>query len=103
MRSQRSRRGGGGWGLSSGRGGRRGAERMVGEPPPFVTPVGVFMNQPLEEVLRLAARCSLQTVQLHGDEPDEYSRRIPLRVIKAVRVRDAESLRMLPTYPAHAF
>jgi phosphoribosylanthranilate isomerase len=79
------------------------AERIVGVLPPFVTPVGVFMNQPLEEVLRIAARCGLQAVQLHGDEPEAYSRRIPLRVIKAVRVRDAESLRMLPTYPAHAF
>ena len=79
------------------------AERIVGALPPFVTPVGVFMNQPLEEVLRIAARCGLQAVQLHGDEPEAYSRRIPLRVIKAVRVRDAESLRMLPTYPAHAF
>ena len=79
------------------------AERIVGGLPPFVTSVGVFMNQPLEEVLRITARCGLQAVQLHGDEPEEYSRRIPLRVIKAVRVRDAESLRILPTYPAHAF
>jgi phosphoribosylanthranilate isomerase len=79
------------------------AERIVGALPPFVTPVGVFVDQPLEEVLRLAARCHLQAVQLHGDEPEEYSRRIALRVIKAVRVRNAESLRILPTYPAHAF
>jgi len=79
------------------------AERIVGALPPFVTPVGVFVDQPLEDVLRIAARCNLQAVQLHGDEPEEYSRRIPLRVIKALRVRNAESLRILPTYPAHAF
>lgn len=79
------------------------AARIVGALPPFVTPVGVFVDQPLEEVLRIAARCHLQAVQLHGSEPEEYSRRIPLRVIKALRVRDAESLRILPTYPAHAF
>jgi phosphoribosylanthranilate isomerase len=79
------------------------AEGIVGVLPPFITPVGVFMNQPLEEVVRIAARCGLQAIQLHGDEPEAYSRRIPLRVIKAVRVRDAESLRILPTYPAHAF
>ena len=79
------------------------AERIVSTLPPFVTPVGVFVDQPLEEVLRIAARCNLQAVQLHGNEPEEYSRRIPLRVIKALRVRDAASLRILPTYPAHAF
>jgi len=79
------------------------AERIVAGLPPFITTVGVFVDQSLDEVLRIAARCNLQAVQLHGNEPEEYSRRIPLRVIKAVRVRDAESLRMLPTYPAHAF
>lgn len=79
------------------------AERIVGGLPPLVTPVGVFVDQPLDEVLRIAARCNLQAVQLHGEEPEEFSRRIPLKVIKALRVRDAESLRPVATYPAHAF
>ncbi|MBI2164232.1 MAG: phosphoribosylanthranilate isomerase, partial [candidate division NC10 bacterium] len=62
-----------------------------------------FVDQPLDEVLRIAARCNLQAVQLHGDEPEDFSRRIPIKVIKAVRVRDAGSPRLLATYPAHAF
>jgi phosphoribosylanthranilate isomerase len=79
------------------------AERIVAGLPPFVTAVGVFADQPLEEVLRIAARCNLQAVQLHGDEPEAFSRRIPLKIIKAVRVRDAPDLRPIATYPAHAF
>ncbi len=79
------------------------AERIVAQLPPFVTAVGVFVDQPLDEVLCIAARCNLQAVQLHGHEPEAFSRRIPLKVIKALRVRDADSLRILPTYPAHAF
>ncbi len=79
------------------------AERIVAGLPPFVTAVGVFVDQPLEEVLRIAARCNLQAVQLHGDEPEAFSRRIPLKVIKALRVRDVPDLRPIPTYPAHAF
>jgi len=79
------------------------AERIVAGLPPFVTAVGVFVDQPLEEVLRIAARCNLQAVQLHGDEPEAFSRRIPLKVIKAVRVRDAPDLGPIATYPAHAF
>ncbi len=79
------------------------AARIVGELPPFVTTVGVFVNQPLAEVLRIAAQCGLQAAQLHGEEPAEYSRRIPVRVIKAIRVREAEDLRAMATYPAHAF
>jgi phosphoribosylanthranilate isomerase len=79
------------------------AERIVAGLPPFVTAVGVFVDQPLEEVLRIAARCKLQAVQLHGDEPEDFSRRIPLKVIKALRVRDAGSLKPVATYPADAF
>ena len=78
-------------------------ERIVAGLPPFVTPVGVFMDQPLEEVLRIAVRCNLQAIQLHGGEPETFSRRIPLRVIKAIRVRDAADLCPMATYPAHAF
>ena len=71
--------------------------------PPLVATVGVFMDHPLEEVLRIVSVLGLHAVQLHGQEPAAYSRRIPVPVIRAVRVRDAASLRSLETYPAHAF
>jgi phosphoribosylanthranilate isomerase len=79
------------------------AERIVKELPPFVATVGVFVDQPLEDLLRIADRCHLRAVQLHGSEPEAYSRRIPFTVIKAIRVRDAHDLRAIETYPAHAF
>ncbi len=79
------------------------AERIVAGLPPFVTSVGVFVDQALDEVLGIAARCRLQAVQLHGAEPVGFSRRIPLPVIKAIRVRDRESLQPIATYPAQAF
>jgi len=79
------------------------AERIVKDLPPFVTTVGVFVDQPLEDVLRIADRCKLRAVQLHGNEPEAFSRRIPFTVIKAIRVRDAQDLRFMQTYPAHAF
>lgn len=71
--------------------------------PPFVTPVGVFLGQSLEEILQTVARCRLQAVQLHGDEPAELARAIPVPVIKGVRVRDRHSLAPLLSYPARAF
>jgi len=71
--------------------------------PPLVATVGVFLDHPLEEVLRIISVLGLHAVQLHGQEPAAYSRRIPVPVIRAVRVRDAASLQPLETYPAHAF
>ena len=50
--------------------------------------VGVFANQPLEFVLEAAASCSLDIVQLSGQEAPEYCRRVPLPLFRAVHVAD---------------
>ncbi len=42
--------------------------------PPFVTPVGVFVNQPAEYVNEVAAAVGLGVVQLHGDESSRFRR-----------------------------
>lgn len=43
--------------------------------------VGVFMNQPLEEVLEKQKLYDLDVVQLHGNEPVEWAHLIPVPVI----------------------
>ncbi|KAK3374962.1 indole-3-glycerol phosphate synthase-domain-containing protein [Podospora didyma] len=43
--------------------------------------VGVFMNQPLEEVLEKQQLYNLDVVQLHGNEPVEWATLIPVPVI----------------------
>jgi anthranilate synthase/indole-3-glycerol phosphate synthase/phosphoribosylanthranilate isomerase len=45
--------------------------------------VGVFRNQPLEEVLELQKAYDLDIVQLHGDEPLEWANLIPVPVIRS--------------------
>ncbi|CZR58057.1 probable anthranilate synthase component 2 [Phialocephala subalpina] len=47
--------------------------------------VGVFQNQPLEEILELQKAYELDIVQLHGDEPLEWANLIPVPVIKAFK------------------
>jgi phosphoribosylanthranilate isomerase len=71
--------------------------------PPFVTAVGVFLDQSLETVLRAAALAGVGAVQLHGTEGPDYVRRIPLKVIKAIAMTDRADLAAMMAYPAHAF
>jgi phosphoribosylanthranilate isomerase len=71
--------------------------------PPFIATVGVFVDQPAAHIAELARRCGLQWVQLHGAEGPEVARALALPVIRAVRVRDRDSLRGLAAYPARAF
>ena len=52
--------------------------------PPFVTTVGVFVNQPLEYVNSVAKLVRLGAVQLHGDETPEYAAAIVAPIIKAI-------------------
>ncbi|KAL2018905.1 hypothetical protein VTK56DRAFT_10272 [Thermocarpiscus australiensis] len=46
---------------------------------------GVFMNQPLEEILAKQRLYDLDVVQLHGDEPLEWASLIPVPVIRKFR------------------
>jgi phosphoribosylanthranilate isomerase len=54
--------------------------------PPFVTPVGVFVNQPIEYVRRVASLVHLGAVQLHGDETPEYAAGLLTPIVKAISV-----------------
>jgi phosphoribosylanthranilate isomerase len=67
--------------------------------PPGVFKVGVFVNEDLRVVERIAGECDLDFLQLHGEEPPEYCRQAPLPVVKGIRVKDRESLQMAERYP----
>jgi len=52
--------------------------------PPFVTTVGVFVNQPAEHVNGVASLVGLAAVQLHGDEDAAFASAIRRPVMKAI-------------------
>ena len=54
--------------------------------PPHVGGVGVFVDQPVDEVNAVADQVGLSAVQLHGRESAATCRRCRRRVIKAVRL-----------------
>jgi len=65
---------------------------IIDQLPPGVTTVGLFVNEKPEQVNQMAATSGIDLVQLHGDETPEMCRQIICPVIKALRVRNAESL-----------
>ena len=62
------------------------ARAIVSSLPPFVVPVGVFVNQPAAHVRGVAALVRLGAVQLHGDEDVLYVAAMDCPVIKAVSI-----------------
>jgi phosphoribosylanthranilate isomerase len=71
--------------------------------PPLVHAVGVFVDPTREEVLRAVDASGVGMVQLHGDEPPELCLSLPLPVLKAIRVTDANSLAALASYEVRGF
>jgi len=64
------------------------ARAIVATLPPFVTAVGLFVNQPAEYVTGVASLVKLGAVQLHGDEPIAFAETIRHPLIKALTLRD---------------
>jgi phosphoribosylanthranilate isomerase len=71
--------------------------------PKGVEAVGVFMNQPLEEVRRVLDATGLRTAQLHGDESPRYCRELGVPVIKTFDTFSDGSLEKLKKFDAFAF
>lgn len=79
------------------------ARRLVRRMPPWVTPVGVFVDEPLSRVKRLLRRCGFQAVQLHGSEDPSYAQALPVPVVKAIRVKDSLDPSAFRGYDVAAF
>jgi phosphoribosylanthranilate isomerase len=75
------------------------ARAIVAVLPASVVCVGVFVDQPIDDVRRTSQFARLGAIQLHGSEPVEYAQALLEPVIKAVPVHDgfeAEALDRLP-------
>lgn len=57
--------------------------------------VGVFVNQPLDDVQTIATQTGLDVVQLHGEESVEYCQLIDKPVIKVFHINEDSSAELL--------
>lgn len=68
--------------------------------PPFVTVVGLFVNESVEAMLSCVDAVRLDAVQLHGDETPDVAAALAARtrVIKAFRMSGPEMLARMPMF-----
>ncbi len=83
------------------------ASQIILKLPPFVQPVGVFVNEEINNLAKIVTGCKLKLVQLHGAESVEYinnlinilnTKNIKVEIIKAIRIESESSLVLLPQY-----
>ncbi len=73
---------------------------------PFDHFVGVFANQPREEVESIAKKLGLKWLQFHGEETSRYCKYFSERqfnVIKTFRIKDTLSLKRIDEYDVSGF
>ena len=78
------------------------AQQIIATLPPFVLPIGVFVNEEAEVVRDIMDQCGLAVAQLHGDEPPTYCETLRRPVLKGIRLRDRGSFLSLAEYKGRA-
>ena len=82
------------------------AARIIAQLPPFISKVGVFVDDSLDSIIEIASTSGIDTIQLHGSESPELCdalARESFKVIKAVRIKDQDSLKQLKNFRTSAF
>jgi phosphoribosylanthranilate isomerase len=79
------------------------AKEIILQLPPFIETVGVFVNETSDKINRIAEQCKLNSIQLHGEESPALCRRVKRKVIKAFRVKNADSLKSIASYDVSGF
>ena len=75
-------------------------QQIVAQLPPFILPVGVFVNEEIKIVRDLMDTCGLALAQLHGDESATYCRELRRPVLKALRLKDRSTFVALAEFQA---
>ncbi|BDU50880.1 phosphoribosylanthranilate isomerase [Haliovirga abyssi] len=68
--------------------------------PPFISKVGVFVNEDINDIKRIGKELKLDILQLHGEESVEYLKELEkgFTVVKAFRIKDIRELEKIKDY-----
>jgi len=73
------------------------ALKIIKKLPPFISSVGVFVNEKKETIEKIVSQTGINIIQLHGDEPPSACS-LSKPVVKAIRVKSIESLDIVSKY-----
>lgn len=74
------------------------AEEIIQELPANVLKIGVFVNESVEVIQKIADECGLTHVQLHGDEDNYQIRRLNIPSIKSLGVTSESDMKNAQRY-----
>ncbi|MES1048767.1 phosphoribosylanthranilate isomerase [Bacillus thuringiensis] len=74
------------------------AEEIIQELPANVLKIGVFVNESVEVIQKIADECGLTHVQLHGDEDNYRIRRLNIPSIKSLGVTSESDMKNAQGY-----
>jgi phosphoribosylanthranilate isomerase len=81
------------------------AAAMADELPAFVDLVGIFVNATAQAIRAALHTCSLDWIQLHGDETPDFCRGFDgdhVRIIKALRIKEASDMEQCKAFQTDA-
>lgn len=79
------------------------AKKIIRALLPFISIVGVFVNEKRSNVKKIAKFCNLDVLQFHGDESPEYCAKFKqYKTIKAFRIKNKADLRRIKRYNTDA-
>jgi phosphoribosylanthranilate isomerase len=77
---------------------------IVQKLPPFISLVGLFVDETAKNIEDTCKYCGLDTVQLHGNEPPDFLSKLKHRkIIKAFRIKTEEDIKPINKYKPDAF
>lgn len=74
------------------------AALIIKQLPPFVSRVGVFVDEDPQRVIAASRLSGIDTIQLHGTESPRYCHAMPMPVIKAFSIEPSSDLALLEQY-----
>jgi phosphoribosylanthranilate isomerase len=79
------------------------ARAIVRKLPPFVTTVGLFVNETAEDIEAACRYCGLDAIQLHGNEPPNIINELKdFKTIKAFRIQNERDIIPIKKYKPNA-